>query len=73
VSIVGSVEVWPVNGLGIDFVVESDRDQLSEIVQRVRDGQLTANIGNVSTLDDAVAAFNSTERHSGKTVIRVRQ
>jgi len=73
VSIVGSVEVWPVNGLAIDFVVESDRAQLSEIVQRVRDGRLTANIGNVSTLNDAIAAFNSTHRHAGKTVVRVHQ
>src|SRR4051794_41844647 len=32
VSIVGSVAAWPVNGLAIDFVVESDRAQLSEIV-----------------------------------------
>jgi hypothetical protein len=29
-------------------------------------------IGNVATLDDAVAAFNPTERISGQTVIRVR-
>jgi len=31
-----------------------------------------ANIGTVARLDDAVAAFNSTERRAGKTVIRVR-
>jgi NADPH:quinone reductase-like Zn-dependent oxidoreductase len=48
------------DGLAVDFVVESDRAQLSEIVQRVRDGRLRTNIGNVSTLDDAVAAFNQT-------------
>jgi hypothetical protein len=30
------------------------------------------NIGKVSTLDDAVAAFNRTERVNGKTMIRVR-
>src|SRR5439155_1751378 len=29
------------------------------------------NIGTVSALDDAVAAFNSTERRLGKTIIRV--
>jgi NADPH:quinone reductase-like Zn-dependent oxidoreductase len=58
--------------LAIDFVVESDRAELGEIVQRVRDGRLRTNIGNVATLDDAVAAFNSTQRISGKTVIRVR-
>src|SRR5438270_874872 len=62
----------PDDGLAVDFVVESDRAQLSEIVQRVRDGRLRRNIGNVSTLDKAVAAFNSTERRVGKTVIRVR-
>ena len=72
VSIVGPSEARPADGLAIDFVVESDRAQLSEIVQRVRDGRLRTNIGNVSPLDDAVAAFNSTERRAGKTVIRVR-
>jgi NADPH:quinone reductase-like Zn-dependent oxidoreductase len=71
VSIVGPVEAWPAEGLAIDFVVESDRAQLGEIAQRVRDGRLRTNIGKVSTLDDAVAVFNSTERHSGKTIVRV--
>jgi NADPH:quinone reductase-like Zn-dependent oxidoreductase len=72
VSIVGPPEARPVGGLAVDFVVESDRAQLNEIVQRVRDGRLRTNIGNISTLDEAVAAFNSTERHAGKTIIRVR-
>ena len=71
-SIVGPIEARPAGGLAVDFVVESDRAQLSEIVQRVRDGRLRTNIGNVSTLDDAVAAFNLTGRHKGKTIIRVR-
>jgi NADPH:quinone reductase-like Zn-dependent oxidoreductase len=73
VSIVGPVEARPKDGLAIDFVVESDRAQLTEIVERVRDGRLRTNIGHVATLDDAVAAFNPTERRTGKTVIRVRQ
>jgi hypothetical protein len=30
------------------------------------------NIGNVAPLDDAVAAFNPTDRVKGKTIIRVR-
>jgi NADPH:quinone reductase-like Zn-dependent oxidoreductase len=72
VSVVGPAEAQPDNGLAVDFVVESDRAQLGEIVQRVRDGRLRTHIGRVSTLDDAVATFNSTERHPGKTVIRVR-
>jgi hypothetical protein len=45
---------------------------LGEIVQRVRDGRLRTNIGNVATLDGAVAALNSTERRTGKTIIQVR-
>src|SRR3546814_1391763 len=43
VSIVGPPEVRPADGLSIDFVVESDRAQLGEIVQRVRDGRLRPN------------------------------
>ena len=72
VSIVGPSEVRPAGGLAIDFVVESDRAQLTEIIQRVRDGRLRTNIGTVASLDDAVATFNSTERRAGKTIIRVR-
>jgi hypothetical protein len=30
------------------------------------------NIGKVSTLDDALAAFNRTGRVTGKTIFRVR-
>lgn len=59
------------DGSTIDFVVEADWSQLSEIVKRVRDGRLQANIGKVSSLDDAVDALNSTERRAGKTVIRI--
>ena len=72
VSIVGPSEARPADGLAVDFVVESNRAQLSEIVQRVRDGRLRTNIGTVSTLDDAVAVFNPTKRINGKTIIRVR-
>ena len=72
VTVVGPPEARPANGLAVDFVVESDRAQLSEVVQRVRDGRLRTNIGTVATLDDAVAAFNTTERRTGKTIIRVR-
>jgi len=72
VSIVGPVEARPADGLAIDFVVESDRAQLNEIVQRVRDGRLRTNIDTITPLDEAVAAFNRTERRKGKTIIRVR-
>src|SRR6201999_1727723 len=53
VSVVGPVEVRPADGRAVDFVVEADRAQLIEIVQRVRDGRLRTNIGAVSSLDDA--------------------
>jgi NADPH:quinone reductase-like Zn-dependent oxidoreductase len=72
VTIVGPPEARPADGLAIDFVVEADRAQLVEIVQRVRDGRLRTNIGTVASLDDAVAAFNSTERTTGKTIIDLR-
>jgi NADPH:quinone reductase-like Zn-dependent oxidoreductase len=71
VSVVGASEARPADGLAVDFVVESDRAQLTEIVQRVRDGRLRTNIGNVSTLDDAIAALNQTKRINGKTIICV--
>jgi NADPH:quinone reductase-like Zn-dependent oxidoreductase len=72
VTVVGPAQARPLDGLAIDFVVEADRGQLSEIVQRVRDGRVRTNIGKVSSLDDAVAIFNSAQRRQGKTVIHVR-
>jgi NADPH:quinone reductase-like Zn-dependent oxidoreductase len=72
VTVVGPAEARPTDGLAVDFVVEADRAQLSQVVQRVRDGRLRTNIGNVATLDDAVAALNPTERITGKPIIRVR-
>jgi NADPH:quinone reductase-like Zn-dependent oxidoreductase len=72
VTVTGPTEARPSGGLTIDFVVVPDRAQLTEVVQRVRHGRLRTNIGKVATLDDAVAAFNRTERIKGKTIIRVR-
>ena len=72
VTVAGPTDARPIDGRTIDFVVEADRAQLSEIVQRVRDGRLRTNIGNVVSLDDAIAAFNPAQRQAGKTVIRVR-
>jgi NADPH:quinone reductase-like Zn-dependent oxidoreductase len=72
VTIAGPAEARPADGLAVDFVVVSDRAELSEIGQRVRDGRVRTNIGKVATLDDAVAAFNPTERVKGKTIISVR-
>jgi NADPH:quinone reductase-like Zn-dependent oxidoreductase len=71
VSVVGPVEARPADGLAVDFVVEADRAQLGEIVQRVRDGRIRTNIGVTASLDDAVATLTSTERRKGKTIITV--
>lgn len=72
VSVVGAPEVLPAGVLAIDFVVEADRAQLGEIVQRVRDGRLRTNIGDVTGFDDALAALNPKQRRKGKTIIRIR-
>jgi NADPH:quinone reductase-like Zn-dependent oxidoreductase len=72
VTIAGPPESRPADGLAVDFVVEPDRAQLGEIVQRVRDGRLRTNIANVASLDDAVAALNPAGRTSGQTIIRIR-
>jgi NADPH:quinone reductase-like Zn-dependent oxidoreductase len=72
VSIVGPVEAKPTDARAIDFVVEADRIQLGEIVQRVRDGRLRTNIGTSVSIDDAVAALNPTGRLNGKTIILFR-
>jgi NADPH:quinone reductase-like Zn-dependent oxidoreductase len=72
VSVVGPPDARPADGLIVDFVVESDRGQLGQIVQRVRDGRLRTNIGHVAAFEDAVAALNATERRNGKTIIRIR-
>jgi NADPH:quinone reductase-like Zn-dependent oxidoreductase len=72
VTIAGPTEVRPTDGRAVDFVVEANPAQLGEIVRRVRDGRLRTNIGTVTSLDEAVAAFNSIERRPGKTIVRVR-
>lgn len=72
VTIAGPTEVRPADGLTVDFVVVLDRGQLNELIQRVRAGRLRTNIGNIASLEDAVAAFNPAKRTKGKTVIRIR-
>jgi len=72
VSVVGPSETRPAEGFAVDFVVESDRAQLGEVVQRVRDGRLRTNIASVGTLEDAVTALNPPDRVTGKTIILMR-
>jgi NADPH:quinone reductase-like Zn-dependent oxidoreductase len=69
VSVVGPVQTIPASGRAVDFVVEADRAQLTEIVQRVRDGRLRTNIGATPSLDEALATIRSPERLRGKVVV----
>lgn len=73
VSITGPVEARPKDGLAVDFVVESDRAQLGEIVQRIRDGRLRTNIGNIGEFDEAINALTPAARRNGKTIIQMRR
>lgn len=72
VTITGPIEVGPANILAIDFVVEPDRNQLTELVQRVRDGRLRTNIGDIVSIDEAIAVLNAPGRQKGKTIIHFR-
>ncbi|HEY0895871.1 MAG TPA: NADP-dependent oxidoreductase [Sphingobacteriaceae bacterium] len=72
VSVTGWNEVQVDGVQNIDFVVEADRSQLIEIAKRYREGRLKTNVGNIVTLDTAIAEFNSTNRGTGKTIVRVR-
>lgn len=72
VTVTGLAGVRPADGRAIDFVVEAIPAQLVEVVQRVRDGRLRTNIGDVAALADAVAALDPSGRRRGKTVIEVR-
>jgi hypothetical protein len=48
VTVAAPHEARPADGLAIDFVVVSDRVQLGEIAQRVRDGRVRTNIRQVA-------------------------
>lgn len=72
VSVVGPPAIRPENIRIVDFVVETDRAQLIEISNRIRDGQLKANIGRVVALEDTVTELNMHNRVTGKTIIRIR-
>jgi NADPH:quinone reductase-like Zn-dependent oxidoreductase len=72
VTIAGPIEERANGVLNIDFVVEADRSQLIEIAKRFREGRLQTNTGNIVTLDNAIATYNSADRLKGKTIVRVR-
>jgi NADPH:quinone reductase-like Zn-dependent oxidoreductase len=71
VTIVEAEPAQPAKGQAVFFVVESDRAQLVQLAHELQRGRLRALVGDVRPLDDAVAAFTSSRRAPGKTIIEV--
>jgi NADPH:quinone reductase-like Zn-dependent oxidoreductase len=63
--------VHPANGRAIFFVVEPNRDQLTQLATRLRDGRLTPLVNNIRTLAEAPEAFTPGLR--GRTIIKVTE
>ena len=73
VSIAEPIKTQPANGRAVFFVVESDRDQLIELAQRVRSGRLRTIISDVRPLAEAPSALDPDRRVSGRTIIQVAE
>ena len=73
VTIVEVPKVKPMDGRAVFFVVESDRMQLAELAQRLRDGRMRPVVGAVRPLAEAPDAFAPTRRTPGKTIIHVSE
>lgn len=73
VTIVDPPTTRPTNGRAIFFVVEADRDQLTELAGRTRAGRLRSIIGAVRPLTEASDAFNSAHQVRGRTIIQVTE
>lgn len=71
VTIVDPPTTRPVDGRAIFFVVETDRDQLTELAGRTRAGRLRPIIGAVRPLAEAPEALSSTHHAKGRTIIQV--
>src|SRR5690606_16270027 len=70
VSVAGPPRSRPAGVRAVDFVVVPDRRQLAEIGERVRDGRLRPNIGQIAGFEETADALS---RHvSGKSVISIR-
>jgi NADPH:quinone reductase-like Zn-dependent oxidoreductase len=69
VTIADPPAVHPANGRAVFFVVEPNRDQLTQLATRLRDGRLTPLVNNVRTLAEAPDAFAA----RGRTIIKVTE
>lgn len=69
VSIAGPPTAYPRAGRAIFFVVEPNREQLTQLVSRLHAGRLTPLVNTVRSLADAPVAFTAPTR--GRTIIKV--
>jgi NADPH:quinone reductase-like Zn-dependent oxidoreductase len=67
VTIASPPTVHPGDGRAIFFVVEPNREQLTQLAARLHDGRLTPLVTTVRNLADAPAAFSA----RGRTIIKV--
>ncbi|MGJ0203604.1 zinc-binding dehydrogenase [Leucobacter sp. gxy201] len=61
----------PEGGRAVFFVVEPNRHQLQQIIERVRAGRLRVAVGTVVPLAEAASAFTTGSRVPGKTIIGI--
>jgi NADPH:quinone reductase-like Zn-dependent oxidoreductase len=73
VTIAGPPSLQPKNGRALFFIVEADRNRLTDLAQRLRDGRLRIILGAVRPLAEAPSAFNSPGRTKGKTIVQVAE
>ena len=71
VSVAEPPRIPPDNGRAVFFVVEADRAGLVALEERLRDGRLRPLVGATYPLEEAPAAFDPTNRSSGKATIRL--
>ncbi|MEV8377145.1 NADP-dependent oxidoreductase [Kribbella sp. NPDC056861] len=69
VTIADPPTVHPRAGRAVFFVVESKREQLTQLINRLRSGRLAPLVDNVISLADAPAAFAAGAR--GRTIVKV--
>ncbi|WP_329005420.1 NADP-dependent oxidoreductase [Kribbella sp. NBC_00709] len=70
VTVADPPTVHPDNGRSIFFVVEPNRDQLTQLATRLRDGRLTPLVTAVRDLDAVPADF--AEHTRGRTIIKLK-
>lgn len=73
VTIAEPPETRPADGRAIFFLVEADRNRLTDLAARVRDGRLKPVVGAVLPLAETPTAFAPEKRVHGKTILRVTE